>query len=86
MGCALDAALDRVRTHVGWEKGGDEKARPDEGRAARLILKLASPPRRSGARGRAGVLLRRLSLSHANKPRKRYEGYANAKKDAGVDH
>jgi len=32
------------------------------------------------------VLLRRLSLSHANKPRK-YEGYyANAKKDAGLDH
>ena len=33
------------------------------------------------------MLLRRLSLSHANKPRKRYEGYdAKAEKDAGVDH
>ncbi len=32
------------------------------------------------------MLLRRLSLSHANKPRKRYEGYANAKKNAGVGH
>ena len=32
------------------------------------------------------MLLRRLSLSHANKPRKRYEGYANAKKDAGRGH
>jgi hypothetical protein len=35
MGCALDTALDRVRTHVGREEGGDEKARPGEGRAAR---------------------------------------------------
>jgi len=34
------------------------------------------------------VLLRRLSLSRANKPRKRYEGYdADAKKDnGGLDH
>ena len=34
------------------------------------------------------MLLRRLSLSRANKPRKRYEGYdADAKKDnGGLDH
>ena len=34
------------------------------------------------------MLLRRLSLSHVDKPRKRYEGYdANAKKDnGGQDH
>jgi len=34
------------------------------------------------------VLLRRLSLSHADKPRKRYEGYdTEAKKDnGGLDH
>jgi hypothetical protein len=34
------------------------------------------------------VLLRRLSLSHANKPRKRYEGYddESEKGNAGLDH
>jgi len=34
------------------------------------------------------VLLRRLSLSHVDKPRKRYEGYdTDAKKDnGGLDH
>jgi len=65
-----------------------KKARPDEGRAARLIQKLASPPLGAGARGRAGVLLCRLSLSHANKPRKRYEGYddESEKGNAGLDH
>ena len=62
-------------------------ARPREGRAARLIEKLASPPH-DEARGAGRVLLRRLSLSRANKPRKRYEGYdADAKKDnGGLDH
>jgi hypothetical protein len=34
------------------------------------------------------VLLRRLSLSHANKPRKCYEGYddESEKGNAGLDH
>jgi hypothetical protein len=52
VGRTLDAALDRVRTHDVREEGGDEKARPGQGRAARLIQKLASPPRGAGARGR----------------------------------
>ena len=39
-----------------------------------VIEKLASPPH-DEARGAGRVLLRRLSLSRANKPRKRYEGY-----------
>ncbi len=49
---ALDPALDRVRTHEVTEEGGYEKPVLIEGRAARLILKLASPPRGAGARGR----------------------------------